>query len=99
MRTFQRAQAAFRARRKWQLHELNDWVLAVLGAASFLVAGYWGMAIASVLPGMVSATNQHGLTALGAALFLFLGGMGVGVWFYGCLAKRCNDILFERHFR
>ncbi len=99
MRFIQRAVAAFRARPKRQLHELNDWVLAILGALSFLIAGYWGMAVAGVLPELINLTNQHGLTGKGATIFSALGALGLGIWFFGCLAARCHSLLFERHFR
>lgn len=98
MRSFSRILAAFRTRRKWRLHELSDWVLAPLGAISFLIAGYWSMAVAHVLPDLVATTNQNGLTWSGAAVFMFLGGLGITIWFYHHLAKRCNKILFKRHF-
>ncbi|MDT3721968.1 hypothetical protein [Pseudomonas oryzihabitans] len=99
MRVIKNARAAFQARREWQLHEMNDWLLAALGGASFLIAGYWSMAVKDVLPPLVRATNQHGLNLSAAAAFAFLAGLGVTVWFHGTLAKRCHEILKERHFR
>ncbi|WP_208910340.1 hypothetical protein [Paracidovorax avenae] len=99
MQIFDSAWAAFQARRKWQLHEINDWVLAALGVGSFLIAGYWSMAVIDVLPALLRATNQQGLNLPAAAAFVFLAGFGVTVWFHGTLAKRCHEILKERHFR
>lgn len=99
MRLFHRAGAVFQARRKWRLQELSDWVLAPLGAISFVIAGYWTMAISEVLPSLVRLTNQTGFTWVGFAIFAFLGGLALSVWFYGCLATRCHSILLERHFR
>ncbi|MBI3102241.1 MAG: hypothetical protein HYY98_11910 [Burkholderiales bacterium] len=57
------------------------------------------MAVAKILPVMVIATNRHGLTSSGAAVFAILGSLGLVIWFYGCLAARCHAVLFERHFR
>jgi len=94
-----RAWAAFQARRKWLLQEMSDRVLAVLGAVSFLIAGYWTMAMADVLPDLVRATNRHGITVPAAAAFLFLAGLGITIWFHATLAKRCHDLLVDRHFR
>lgn len=98
MRFFQRLVASSRTRRTWRLYELSDWLLAPIGIVSFLIAGYWGMAVADVLPDLITATNQHGLTWSGAAAFAFLGGLGVTIWFHGHLAIRCNEILSKRHF-
>ncbi|MBB4731208.1 hypothetical protein SAMN05216588_107147 [Pseudomonas flavescens] len=98
MQIFKKAVAAFRARRKWRLDELSDWVVAPLGAASFLIAGYWGMAVGDVLPELVSVTNRHGLSWFGAAAFVLLGMMGVTIWFHAHLAARCNAVLKQRHF-
>ncbi|ELK4863845.1 TPA: hypothetical protein ACRMUA_003701 [Pseudomonas aeruginosa] len=94
---FRRVTAAFHQRRKWHLHELSDWVLAPLGAVSFLIAGYWVMVVTDVLPGLVTLTNQHGLTWSGAAAFAFLGGLGVKTWLFSLVACRCNSLLVERH--
>ncbi|HBS7407762.1 TPA: hypothetical protein MAQ62_005041 [Klebsiella pneumoniae] len=99
MQFFQRIAASFRTRHTWHLHEMSDRVLAPLGATAFLIAGYWVMAVTHVLPDLIATTNQTGLTWVGAAAFTFLGGLGVTIWFYGCLAARCHTILFERHFR
>ncbi len=99
MQMVKNAWAAFQARPKRQLHEMNDWLLAALGGGSFLIAGYWSMALIDVMPALVRATNQHGLNLSAAAAFVFLAGLGVTVWFHGTLAKRCHDILKERHFR
>lgn len=96
---FQRIIASFRTRRTWRLHEVSDWVLAPLGAAAFLIAGYWAMEVAHVLPDLVATTKQTGWTLIGFAGFMFLGGLGMTIWFFGRLAKRCHGILFERHFR
>lgn len=98
MRFFQRIAALRQKRRVWRLHELSDWILAPLGAVSFLIAGYWTMAMINVLPDLVIATNQNGLTWVGAAAFAFLGGLGVTIWFHGCLAARCHQLLFDRNF-
>lgn len=99
MQIVKHAWATFQARRKWQLHEMNDWVLAALGGGSFLIAGYWSMAVIDVLPALLRATNQHALNLPASAAFVFLAGLGVTVWFHGTLAKRCHEILKERHFR
>ena len=98
MRFFQRATTSFQTRRTWRLHEMSNWCLACLGGISFLIAGYWSMAVADVLPDLVTATNQYRLTWSSAAAFLFLGGLGVTIWFYSHLAIRCNSILYGRHF-
>lgn len=99
MRFIRRAVAAFRARPKRQLHELNDWMLAILGSLSFLIAGYWSLVVADVLPSLINLTNHNGLTRARAVIFVFLGTLGVSIWFFGCLAARCHSLLFERHFR
>lgn len=96
---FQRAMKAFRTRRTYQLHELNDWVVALVGSVSFLIAGYWGMGVLKVLPEVISVIDQHGVTLLGAAILVFLGALGSGIWFFGCIAARCHALLFKRHFR
>ncbi|MFM5134994.1 hypothetical protein [Aeromonas rivipollensis] len=99
MQLFQRLILRFRTRRTWHLYELSDWVLAPLGATAFLIAGYWTITVTHVLPDLMTTTNQTGLTWIGIAAFTFLGGLGVTIWFYGCLASRCHTILFDRHFR
>ncbi|WP_076466130.1 hypothetical protein [Marinobacterium stanieri] len=99
MQLFKRIAASFLTRRTRHLHDLSDWVLAPLGTIAFLIAGYWTMAVTEVLPDLVTTTNQTGLTWIGVAAFTFLGGQGLTIWFYGCLAARCHSILFDRHFR
>jgi len=96
---FQRAAARFQARRTWYLYELSDWALALIGIISFLIAGYWGMAVADVLQDLVKMTNRGGLSWIRTAGFALLGLLGIAIWFYGCIAARCHSSLFERHFR
>jgi len=98
-RVIQRKVAVFRVRPERQLQALDDWVLAMLGVISFVIAGYWGIVVANFLPDLLNQTNQHGLTFVRTAIFVCLGVMGVCIWFFGCLATRCHSLLYERHFR
>ncbi|MDC8804059.1 hypothetical protein PRZ61_11475 [Halomonas pacifica] len=90
----------FITRRKPKTFEnLSDWVLAILGVLSFFVAGYWGLMLSDVVPDFIKATNQAGISFPVAGLAILLGGFGLSVWFFGCIAARCHTLLYERWFK
>ena len=86
-------------RRTRLLQHLNDWIVAPLGAASFVIASYWTMALVDIVPDLVEVTKRYGLSWSAVAGYLIVGGLSLTVWFHGSLAKRCNEIIYTRHFR
>ena len=85
--------------KKRSFEELSDWMLAVLGVVAFLVAGYWGLMLGEAVPGFIKETNQTGISLPAVGLGLLLGGFGLSVWFFGCIAARCHALLYERWFK
>lgn len=86
-------------RRKKSFEELNDWLLAVLGMSAFLVAGYWGLMLSDVVPEFITIVNANGISLTAVGLAMLLGGFGISVWFFGCIAARCHTLLYERWFK
>ncbi|MED5387392.1 MAG: hypothetical protein VX793_00955 [Pseudomonadota bacterium] len=50
---------------KRTLAEGHAFFLVLLGAFSFIVAGYWGMALSAVVPDLIAKTNKFGPAAAG----------------------------------
>lgn len=99
MKILDKATSLFTQRNKKTFEELNDWVLAVLGAAAFLAAGYWGLMLSNVVPDFIRIANENSISILTIGLALLLGGFGISVWFFGCIAARCHTVLYERWFK
>nr|AMP54059.1 hypothetical protein [uncultured bacterium] len=78
--------------KKRSFEELSDWMLAVLGVVAFLVAGYWGLMLSEAVPGFIKETNRTGISLPAVGLGLLLGGFGLSVWFFGCIAARLSHI-------
>lgn len=85
--------------KKNSFEELGDWFLAVSGAAAFLVAGYWGLMLSEIVPDFIKTVNENGVSLSAIGLALLLGGFGISVWFFGCIAARCHTLLYERWFK
>lgn len=79
--------------------ELHWSILASLGALSFVVAGYWGLALSSVVPSLIESTNKFGLPPLAIGLWVLIGVYAIAAWYFGCIASRCHTILYERWFK
>ncbi len=86
-------------RRKRNFAEMHWSLLALLGSLSFLVAGYWGLALSAVVPGLIEATNKYGLPPIAVGLWFLVAIYSVGVWYFGCIASRCHTILYDRWFK
>jgi hypothetical protein len=86
-------------RRKRNFDEMHWSLLSAIGAASFLVAGYWGLALSQVVPILIEATNMHGLPPLAVGLWALIGTYAIIVWYFSCIAARCHSILYERWFK
>ena len=86
--------------KKKELSDFPKWTLAILGAVSFLIASYFGLMFAEVVPDFVKKTNQ--LSILNIRFFgivLILGICAIAAWVSGCIAARCHTILFESWFK
>lgn len=99
MRVLNAAASFVTRRKKKTFEELSDRILAILGVLAFLVAGYWGLMLGDVVPSFVKAVNKDGISLFAVGLALLLGGFGVIVWFFGCIAARCHTLLYERWFK
>lgn len=86
-------------RHKRTFAEMHWSVLALLGAASFLVAGYFGLALSKIVPSLIDTTNKYGLPPLAVGLWLLIGVYAVGIWYFGCIASRCHTVLYDRWFK
>ena len=81
--------------------QLDTWLVAVIGAASFLEGSFYGWVIGETFPDFwkVARTLPFADWGLeGWAILLILACIGVNCWVFGSIAKRCNDILQERLF-
>jgi hypothetical protein len=82
-----------------QFEDLPNWLLAFLGIASFLVAGYWGLVLGDVTPPFVKKVNEVGFSPQVFSIALLLGCLGLLFWFFGCIAARCHTLIYERWFK
>jgi type IV secretory pathway TrbD component len=99
MKIFDKAVSYLSRGNKNTFDELNDWFVAFFGAIAFLVAGYWGLMLTEVVPEFIKVVNQHGISLFSIGLACLLGGFGVSVWFFGCIAARCHTLLYDRWFK
>lgn len=89
-----------RRRRRYHFEDMPDWALALLGGASFLVAGYWGLALTDVVPGFIKTVNKVGyVDVLGGAVGVLLLMLSIQLWLFGTIAARCHSLLFDRWFK
>lgn len=87
-------------RKHYHFFDMPSWLLIALGVPSFLVAGYWGLALTEVVPLYVKAVNKIGyLDTMGTILGLILLILGFQLWFFGAVATRCHSLLYERWFK
>jgi len=86
-------------RRKRTFAEMHWSLLALLGGLSFLVAGYWGLALSKIVPVLIDTTNKYGLPPLATGLWLLIGVYAVGIWYFGFIASRCHAVLYDRWFK
>lgn len=82
-----------------KFEEAPSWVLAMLGVPCFLMASYFTLMFAAVLPDLIKATNGREINlSQAAALWSLLAPYAAIVWLSGCIAKRCHDLLYKRWF-
>lgn len=79
--------------------EMHWLILVLFGGTSFIVASYWALALSSIVPELLEATNKFGLPPLAIGLWLLVGGYAIAVWYFGCIASRCHTVLYERWFK
>lgn len=76
----------------------SSWLIAPLGGAAGVCTLYYAKVLTEVTPPLIEATNKAGLTWLGLALWVIVGLLAVQMWFHGCVAKRCHEVLYKRMF-
>jgi hypothetical protein len=97
---FSRLLQWWHTRKRYHFGSMPDWMLALFGGASFLEAGYWGLALSEVVPDFMKTVNKLGyIDMLGGAIGLLLMLLSIQLWFLGAIAARCHSILFERWFK
>ena len=78
---------------------LPSFWLVLLGAPSFLVAGYFGYMFQDAIPGFIKTTNSEGFTIdffrVGMALIFD----SAVTWICACIATRCHNVLYQRWFK
>lgn len=89
----------YKEKKRTYFEDLNDWILALVGVISFLIAGYFGLELSSIVPNYVKAANQSPITKEAIVIGLLLGFYGLIFWFFGCIAARCHSLIYERWFR
>lgn len=82
--------------------EMPDPLLVFFAVSGFLVSGYFGYVLASVVPDFLKVANMTPVAQWGwrgLLSVLLLGGLSVYVWLFGSVALRCNTILRDRWFK
>ncbi|MGJ3257680.1 MAG: hypothetical protein ACFE0K_15305 [Alcanivorax sp.] len=79
--------------------EVHSLFLVLLGALSFIVAGYWGLALSAVVPDLIAKTNKFGLPPLAIGSWFLIGIYAAITWYFGCIASRCHAVLYEKWFK
>ena len=99
VKAFKKALRLFRNEHKRPWSELNSWALALIGGPSFVAGSYYLWVAKDVAPELIHATNQVGITALGVAAYSATGLMLFTGWHFLTIAKRCSEVLRQRHYR
>jgi len=99
MKILKKAVTTFRNRKKKTWAELNDWVLAFIGAPSFLVGSFYLWVVGTTTPDLLILSREHGLPLKAILAFVFLGGLALSGWFFLTVARRCGELLYERNFK
>lgn len=84
------------SKRPWS--EVNSWALALIGGSSFIVGSFYLWKVKEVAPDLIHVTEQVGFTSLGLAVYGIVGVMLVGAWHFLAIAKRCSELLRQRHY-
>lgn len=90
---------AWRNRPKKTLADLNDWALAFIGGPSFLIGTFYVSVVWKSTPELISLSQDHGLPPAAILAFLLLAGLALSGWFFLTVARRCNELLYERNFK
>ncbi|EKT4561909.1 hypothetical protein QEM42_003103 [Pseudomonas putida] len=85
------------SKRPWS--EVSSWALAPIGGASKFIAWALTLAVLGVMPGLIQATNEVGITALGVEAYSVVGLMALTAGHFRNVAKRCFELLYQRHYR
>lgn len=98
---FREARQCWNSRKRYHhFEDMPDWVLVILGGASFLVAGYWGLALSDIVPEFIKIANKLCyIDAFGLGIGMLLLLLGIQLWFFGAIANRCNSILYNKWFK
>lgn len=99
MALFKKAMQLIRneAKRPWS--DVNSWALALIGGPSFLIGSFYLWKVKEVAPDLIHATEQVGVTSLGLAVYGIVGVILVGAWHFLAIAKRCSEVLRQRHYK
>ncbi|WP_439864548.1 hypothetical protein [Pseudomonas antarctica] len=89
---------AWRNRSKKTLADLNNWALALIGGPSFLIGTFYVSVVWKTTPELISIFQDSGLPPAAILAFLLLGGLAFSGWFFLTVARRCNDLLYQRNF-
>lgn len=84
-------------KRPWA--EVSSWALALIGGPSFLAGTYYLGASWGVAPDLIRATEEAGITMIGAVAYGVTGLMALIGWHFLAVAKRCSELLYQRHYR
>jgi len=99
MKMLKKAVTLFRNRKKRTWAELNDWVLAFIGAPSFLVGSFYLWVVGTTTPDLLILSRDHGLPLKAILAFAFLGGLALSGLFFMSVARRCYELIYERNFK
>jgi H+/Cl- antiporter ClcA len=80
--------------------DMPSLLLFILFCSAGLVSGYYGMALAKVLPMYIESANKSKeLGTAGIAIGVFLLGLMLFVYYFAETALRCRKILRDRWFK
>ena len=99
MNVFKKAINLMRNESKRPWSEVSSWALAPIGGASKVVAGSLSLAVVGVMPSLIQATNEVGITDLGVAAYSVVGLMALTGYHFRSVAKRCSELLYQRHYK
>ncbi|GJH29325.1 hypothetical protein [Caballeronia novacaledonica] len=91
----------FASRPKKRFDELSTWVIAALGASSYLEAAFYGWVIEKCGPSYwviarSTPLSQWGLQGVGCTVVILA--ILAQLWFYKEMGKRCSNVLQQRLF-
>lgn len=78
---------------------MPDGLLLFFFISSSLPATYWGYVVKNLYPLYIDAFNEVGITTLGVVISVIMLILASQVFFFGCISKRCGELIYGRWFK